>query len=136
MGLRLLPHTLDALQAGFRLAKHHAIDKPRQEKEAAEREAQRQRQLVLQREEDQRRHVVETRQAEERAHAAKTGEMRAFLEMNEEARRKQFEHETRMLDVRERHEEIAQQGVERRKNERNEWVEVIASVADRFGGTP
>lgn len=136
MGLRLLPRTLDAIQAGFRLAKYHAIDKPRQEKEAAEREAQRQRQLILKREEDQRRHVVETQQAEERAHAAKTGEMRAIIEMTEEARRKQFEHESRMLDVRERHEDIAQQGVERRKRERDEWVEAIASVTDRFGGSP
>ena len=136
MGLRLLPRTLDAIQAGFRLVKYRVLDKPRQEKEAIKREAQRQRQLVLQREEDQRRHAVETQQAEARSYAAKTGEMRAIIEMREEAREKQLQHESRMLEVRERHEDIARQGVERRKSERDGWVEAIASVADRFGGSP
>jgi|GEM_PF-4777859 len=136
MGLRLIPRSLEAIAAGFRLAKRSLIDKPRQAKEAAERETERQRLLVLQREEDQRRHVEDVKRTEERSFAIKSGEMRAIIEMSEEARRKQLEHESRMLQVRTRHEEIAQQGIERRKRERDDWVEAISSVADRFGGTP
>jgi len=61
MGLRLIPRTIDAIRAGFRLAKFHAIDKPRLEREAQEREERRLRDLGEQREAEQRRREEDSR---------------------------------------------------------------------------
>lgn len=123
MGLRLVPRTLGLIRAGFQRLKFRFVDKPRLERERIEREAQ-----------DRRRREEEVRHDEARAYARERGERQAIIEMEEEARRKHLEHEGRMLAVRERAEEIARQGVERRKTEREEWTNAIASAADRFGG--
>lgn len=134
MGLRLVPRTIEAIQAAGRLTKYHAIDKPRMEREAAEWEERRHRDQAQRDEAERRRREEEIVYEERRSYAREKGERQAIIEMHEEVRRKQFEHETRMLAVWERAEEIAQQGTMRRKSERDEWIDAIAAVADRIGG--
>ena len=134
MGLRLSPRTIEAIQAVGRLAKYHAIDKPRLKREAAEREDRHQREQLQRDETERRRREEEIAYEERRAYAREKGEREAIIEMHEEARQKQLQHENRMLAVRERAEEIAQQGIMRRKSEREEWIGAIAAVTDRIGG--
>lgn len=134
MGLRLVPRSIDALKAGVRLAKYHAIDKARLEREAAEREQRRQRDQAEQDERERLRREEQVRHEQDRTYARVVGEQRALIEMREEARQLEYAHESRMVELRERSEDIARQGAERRDAEREKWIGAIAAVADRFGG--
>lgn len=134
MGLRLVPRTIEAIKAAGRLAKYHAIDKHRLAREAAAEEARLQQEQARRAEAERQRREEEVAHEERRAYAREKGERQAILDMTEEARRKELDFQSKMVTVRERAEEVARQGAERRKSERDEWVNAIANVADRFGG--
>lgn len=121
MGLRLVPRTIEGIKALGRLAVHHAVEKPLMEREERKRE-----------EERQRKREEEIRHEQERAYARERGERQAIIEMQDEARWKELEHARRMLAVRERAEEIAQEGHARRSRDVDHLVGAIATVADRF----
>lgn len=133
MGLRLVPRTIDAIKAGVRLAKYHAIDKARLEREAAEREQRRQQEQSEREAYERRCREEEVRYEQARTYARVVGEQQALIEMREEARQLEHAHESRMVELRERAEDIAREGAERRDAERDKWIGAIAVVADRFG---
>ncbi len=85
MGLRLVPRTIEAIQAAGRLAKYRVIDKPRLDREAAEQEEHRQREEAQRDEAERRRREEEIVYEKRRAYAREKGERQAIIEMHEEA---------------------------------------------------